>query len=168
MIVGKVAACNNNGCGQFSALNDQGTYIQTEPIAVNTPTEGAHTNEIQIEVLWTPQTAHEEIRGSPVTSYDLRWDAGSNGLEWYSLVGLESENLATGFIVSDYINGGEIYNFQVRSKNKWGWGDYSPVASIKASTWPIMATAPTTSINQADGAVIVQWDEPDHQGSLII
>lgn len=31
-----------------------------------------------------------------------------------------------------------------------------------------MATAPTTSINQADGAVIVQWDEPDHQGSLII
>jgi hypothetical protein len=96
-----------------------------------------------------------------VLSYNLRWDVGSNGLEWYSLIGLESDNLDTGFIVSDNIVGAQYYNFQVRSKNKWGWGDYSPVASIKASSWPIMHHAPTTSIDPTDGAVIVQWEEPD-------
>lgn len=103
-----------------------------------------------------------------MTSYNLRWDAGSNGLEWHSLIGLESDNLETEFIVSDNIIGGQIYNFQVRSKNKWGWSDYSSVASIKASTWPILATAPETSINPVDGAVVVKWDEPDASGSEII
>ena len=36
--------------------------------------------------------------------------------------------------------------------NKWGWGDWSAITSVKASTWPDVVDQPTTSIDPASGA----------------
>ena len=42
-------------------------------------TRGSYTSETQIDIEWTALTAASDIRGSPITSYNLQWDAGSNG-----------------------------------------------------------------------------------------
>jgi len=71
-----------------------------------------------------------------VLSYHIRWDQSYDGLVWSDLLDSLVDRLDTEYIVSDNVVAGKIHNFQVRSKNKWGWSAWSPVASIKASTWP--------------------------------
>jgi hypothetical protein len=78
LIRAKISACNLNGCSEESDSDSQ-TRIETEPGLVSTLVEGILTNEEQIEVKWQPLTTYIETKGSPVTSYNLRWDAGSNG-----------------------------------------------------------------------------------------
>ena len=51
--------------------------------------------------------------------------------------------------------------------NKWGWGDWSAITSVKASTWPDVVDQPTTSIDPASGAVWIKWLEPNFYSSKI-
>ena len=44
---------------------------------------------------------------------------------------------------------------QVRAQNKWGWGAWSPICTVRASTWPAIASQPTTSISPIDGSVLI-------------
>lgn len=103
VIKAKVAACNLNGCGSFSELNTVGARVQTEPVPPQMPTEGLLTNMVQVEVEWLEITAYETTRGSQITSYNLRWDAGTNGFEWFNLIGLDPYYTTTEYIVSDNI-----------------------------------------------------------------
>jgi len=120
-----------------------------------------------VEVKWIALSAHADIRGSPVTSYDLQWDKGTSGLQWESLVGANADSLAIVYIAQSNIIPGKTYQFKVRAQNKWGWGLYSVIKSIKASTWPKIVSKPVTSIEVANGNVLIDWVAPDARSSTI-
>ena len=131
------------------------------------PTEGLLTNQFQIEVEWLALLLHLEVRGSPITSYNLQWDAGYFGLSWSDLTGNLSDYLQTSYIVSSSIVPSAIYKFRIRAQNKWGYSDWSSITTIKASTWPEVVAMPTTSIDVATGNVVVTWVAPNSRGSQI-
>jgi hypothetical protein len=81
-------------------------------------------------------TTHEETKGSEILSYHIRWDKKTYGLEWYDLVGLDSDYVNVEFTHGSDILPGETYRFQIRCRNKWGWSEWSSILWIKASTWP--------------------------------
>jgi hypothetical protein len=66
-------------------------------------------------VKWVALTSYSEIRGAPVTSYNLRWDAATDGLLWYDLVGTTSDSLAIEYIITQGIIPGKYYKVQVRA-----------------------------------------------------
>jgi hypothetical protein len=53
--------------------------------------------------------------------------------------------------------------------NRWGWGPFSPEphTEILAATIPEKVPIPQTSINPADGGVLIAWDAPYENGSAI-
>jgi len=63
-------------------------------------TRGSQTTEHQIEILWTPLTLTEELRGAPIVSYNLQWDEGTTGRDWHDLTGITVDSLNTSFIVT--------------------------------------------------------------------
>lgn len=62
------------------------------------------------------------------------------------MVGEDTDYLLTTFTLTDNIVEGNDYNFKVRSKNIYGWGDYSSLTTIKASAVPAEPAILTTSI----------------------
>ena len=46
---------------------------------------------------------------STISSYELVWDAGSNGLIWSSLIGFTTDSLALTFTVSTGVSPGGNY-----------------------------------------------------------
>jgi hypothetical protein len=75
--------------------------------------------------------------------------------------------LETEYIVTSGIVPSSEYQFQVRAQNKWGWGPWSTIVTVKASTWPEVVTGVATSIDADTGDVIIDWDEPDSRGDPI-
>jgi hypothetical protein len=53
------------------------------------------------------------------------------------------------------LTAGNIYNFRVRALNIWGWGSYSDIKTIKASTAPQTVSNIVTSIDPASGGVLI-------------
>lgn len=83
--------------------------VQTEPAQMLAPTEGLLTNEAQIHLEWLAQLSEEQTHGSEITSYHLRWDAGTNGIVYIDVVGLVSDSIALDFVISNDITPGEFY-----------------------------------------------------------
>jgi len=69
--------------------------------------------------------------------------------------------------VSSGISSAVNYKFKVRARNKWGWGQWSQIVSIRASTWPTVVAKPSTSIELSTGNVLITWIAPLHRGSSI-
>ena len=87
-----------------------------------------------------------------MTSYNLWWDEGSNGEFWYSLIGIIEPILSqSSFTVTNGVLQGQDYKFKVRARNIWGWGSFSPVATIRASTVPSAVTGIVTSYDNVAG-----------------
>jgi hypothetical protein len=104
---------------------------------------------------------------SPVTSYNLWWDEGSNGEFWYSLIGINEPVLTqTLFTVTNNILEGQYYKFKVRAKNIWGWGPFSPEVTIRASTIPSVVIPVTTSYD-VTGGVKIAWAQTKNNGDPI-
>jgi hypothetical protein len=104
---------------------------------------------------------------SPVTSYNLWWDEGSNGEFWYSLIGIDEPVLTqTLFTVTNNILEGQYYKFKIRAKNIWGWGAFSPVVTIRASTFPSVVVPITTSYD-VSGGVKIEWAQTRNNGDPI-
>lgn len=72
-------------------------------------TRGALTSESEIEVKWVALSTNAQIGGSPIVSYYLQWDMGSNGANWYDLIGLTSIYPFTSFIVTSNVVAGTDY-----------------------------------------------------------
>jgi len=49
-------------------------------VPMSAPFEGILTNEAQVQVMWLALTTHNELRGAPITSYNMQWDQGLFGL----------------------------------------------------------------------------------------
>lgn len=130
------------------------------------PSRGSSTTITQIQVDWVALSNVADYGGSPILSYHLQWDAGSNGITFTDLTGLSTESTATTYIVTSGITGGTDYQFKVRAKNLYGWGDYSPIVTIKAAQEPAQVTSITTTVSGLD--IIVDWTEPSTNFDPII
>jgi hypothetical protein len=101
---------------------------------MNAPTRGAQTTEGQIELFWNALTG-VNTGGIQIDSYNLQWDAGSNGATWYDLVGEEGFfSTALTYTKVGGLNAGEPYMFRLKAFNVHGWGPYSIVSTIRAAT----------------------------------
>jgi len=98
---------------------------------------------------------------SPILSYNLQWDQGTQGSQWANLVGHTIDSVLFQFTVSSNVYAGDFYQMRVRAKNVWGWGQFSPILTIKAATRPAkMATKPVTSVDPVTGGVLIEWTAP--------
>jgi len=88
-------------------------------------------------------------------------------LTWYNLIGSSTDSLTTSYIVTNGVVAGDYYQFRVRAKNKWGWGAFSPVFTIQASTIPDKMLPPTTSNNLQTGQVTISWIKPNDRNNAI-
>lgn len=51
--------------------------------------------------------------------------------------------------------------------NIWGWGEWSPILWVNASSYPGDVSKPVTSIDQVTGGVLIQWVAPNDHSSVI-
>jgi hypothetical protein len=63
------------------------------------------------------------------------------------------------------ITTGTTYRFRLRARNKWGFGGYSDVQSISASTVPGQVGTPTTEISGSNFKI--SWLLPEEYGSTV-
>lgn len=57
---------------------DQSTLMISVPSKPLPPTRGLLTNTAQIQIDWSSLLTSLETGGSPITSYNIQWDAGTN------------------------------------------------------------------------------------------
>ena len=131
------------------------------------PTKGALTLQTQVHVLWSDVNFTPNNGDSDIINYNVQWDRGTLGKFWYNLIGSSTNSLTTSYIVTNGIVPGDFYLFKVRAQNKWGYGPFSPVFSIQASTIPDKLVPPTTSLNTANGAVVISWIKPNDRNNAI-
>lgn len=83
----------------------------------------------------------------------MQWDTGTDGRFWSNLAGYSSNFNAATYTATASIVAGETYLIKVRARNYWGWGDFSDIITIKASTFPDKVEPPTTTIDAATGGI---------------
>lgn len=87
LVVAKARARNAWGYGAYSEINTSGAFIQTEPVAPASPVLDIVTSTLnKIKVDW-PALTGLKTGESPITSYNLQWDAGTNKATWSDLQG---------------------------------------------------------------------------------
>jgi len=126
LVRAKVLARNERGWSAASLPNSAGAKIQIEPRPMGVVSRGSLTGPTQIDVYWSAITTPQD-GGSPVTSYHLQYDNGTNANNWTDIVGLSPDSKATSILVTSNLESGTVYGFRVRAKNIFGWGNYSLV-----------------------------------------
>lgn len=109
IIKAQVTAYNDYGWGSTSAFNTAGAIIYDVPVAMATSFRGDATTISQIQVNWTALTASTDIRATSILSYNLQWDAGTNGVTFTDLTGYSTESTSTSFTVTSGIVSGKSY-----------------------------------------------------------
>ncbi len=136
------------GWGEYSNANTIGAIIQNIPGVVKAPTRGILTSTTVMNIEWLPV---EETGGAAIDSYNLQWDDGSEGLNWFDLQGQEgslSTSLTYTSPTNQYIVPGKTYRFKVRAHNVHGWSPaFSTVTLVLASEPPVKPDPITTEIN---------------------
>jgi hypothetical protein len=123
------------------------------------PTRNTQTTVQKLVVDWIALEIPENGY-STILSYNLVWDAGSNGQHWTNLIGYETDTLVKRYQVATGLEPGNWYQLKVKAKNAFGWSDYSDVLEIKAATWPEAGTAVTTQVDEVSGDIQITWVEP--------
>jgi len=121
------------------------------------PTRGAQTSETQIEVLWSALSG-DATGDSAITSYNLQWDAGTNGAQWFDILGEEGFPSLGLTYIQVSVTAGTQYQFKVRAANALGWGQYSLPATISAAAQPDSPDAPTVTL--VNVLVQIAWNAP--------
>ena len=103
--------------------------------------------------------------GSPIISYSLEWDSGSNGAFFTSLIGETSNNILLTY-TKTLLTAGANYQFRYRVKNIFGWSPYSTAISALAATVP-ERPAMVTTLNVGT-SVRIEWSSPYNGASPII
>jgi hypothetical protein len=160
----RVFAANYYGDGAVSAANTAGGDVRVAPTAMGSPRRGGETSVTQIEVEWDA-LAPPDTGGSPITSYQLLWDAGSGAAPSTPLVGLVSDYTSTSYVVSVPGAPGSVYRFQLLAKNVYGWGAASPVVALAASDVPAQPLVATTEVQGTDARI--SWTAPSNNGASI-
>jgi len=162
----KVRAYNERGWSDYSDPNTEAALIQTEPDAMAPVTRNAATVEAEIIIDWVA-LANPEDGYATIAAYNLQWDKGTGGFQWYDLYGVvPTATLLQFSLTTEIVNGG-VYQFKVRAANIHGWGEFSPVTTIKAAKIPEQVISVVTSIDPLTGGVLIDWAAP-HDGSQAI
>jgi len=165
LVEARVAAWNWVGMSQYSEANeavdaDSGelnALARTVPQAPDMPTEGEDTSETQLQVDWTDVVGNKN-GNSEVTSYSLWWDNGDSGVE------PETElvnDLVFTYTITGLVAGS--YRFKVRAHNIYGPGEWSDIATIRASFVPDVVATMTVTLNSPDEGLQTYdfaWTEP--------
>lgn len=163
----KVQAHNDRGWSGLSAANSAGAGVETVPLPMAAPTRGSSTSDTAVQIDWLAVGSGPD-GGSPVLGYALYGDGASNQATWTELAGYSALYTGTSFTMTEAVTAGATYHFKVMAKNKWGWGSFSPVASIFAAKTPAAMGAVTTSIDGATGGVTLAWSAPSSNGGSAI
>ena len=131
----KVQAFNLRGWGSLSDVNTNGARVEIVPVKNDLPMNGVLTTETQIDVNWNPLTTLDQMGGSTCTiiTYNLEWDKGTEAAEWEELTGIYSLYTESQFLQTVGVSSGNYYQFRVRAKNKYGWGEMSDAVTILAA-----------------------------------
>ena len=125
------------------------------------------TSESRIDFKWDPLVTHTETGGTPILSYNVQWDRGFSGIIFFDLAGYSSDFMLTTYSATAKITKGRVYYVRVRAKNYWGWGPFSTVMQIKASTAPDKMSGVKTYIDQLTGGIRVEWNKPYENSDTI-
>lgn len=155
-IVAIFAAHNAVGWGPMSDPTTNGALIQSTPQKMNTPTRDPQTTTQVIQIDWVAQVIPENGY-SEVLSYNLQWDRGTGGETWYNLLGYDSDTLVYSYTTINELTAGVFYEFKVRSRNFFGWSEFSDILYVKAATWPTIADPVVTTIDSSTGDIMVSW-----------
>ena len=127
----KVRARNAFGFGHYSEVNILGDRIQVEPHRVTKPVLDIVVSSLtQIKLDWVALTDFE-TGGSPIDSYKLEWDSGTNAATWSILKG-DSGSFDTSltYTLTD-LTGSNLYKFRILAHNVHGWSSqYSEVVTF--------------------------------------
>jgi len=62
----------------------------------------------------------------------------------------------------------QVLHYRIRAKNRWGWGQFStPNLVMETAKAPERVAVPETTIEPQTGAVKIEWEVPDDNGSGI-
>ena len=100
--------------------------------------------------------AGDDTGGSTIISYNLEWDTDGTGAAFYELAGLSQSYIQTSYTISQGIEVGGFYQFRIRARNKWGFGEYSDPVLFDASYLPEPLDSPPTTTN-VGGLVRIEW-----------
>lgn len=172
-IVARVTAINVYGSSVVSAptASDKQAVILRSPDApLNLANNLQITFGTSIGLTWSQGLQNG---GTPVTSYTLWSDQGSNGNSF--------QPIASGLLTPSYtvtgLSLGTYYIFKVTATNAWGTSDYSATVTILAAQQPnvplppvtifLRGTSPQSYSAQTDTSVQVTWTAPYNGGSPI-
>lgn len=130
------------------------------------PTRGSATSTTELVVNWVALSSPQN-GDSTIYTYNLEWDAGTAGVTFTSIHGFAPYSLVTTYTRSTDVVAGQSYQFRVRALNIHGWGSYSPVLTIVASSKPGQMATVTTSIDSATGKLKIQWVAPNDNFNTI-
>ena len=82
---------------------------------MSSPSRNTTTNSNQVVVNWFLVSSIISAGGSSVTSYNLYWDAGTSGVGWYSVIGLNGPYTDGYYIITTSIQQGVDYQFKIRA-----------------------------------------------------
>lgn len=164
LVVAKILSRNAIGWAEsFSAPNDVGAQIQVLPSTMEDPYEGVATDDTRVQVVWN-ELIEENTGGSAILSYNLEMMIGGVMTE---IVGQTTYYQDTSYLIQTGIQSGQSYSFRVRGRNKWGYGPYSNIVLIEASTNPDTQISTPTLINSGQN-IVISWPEPEDKGSAIL
>jgi hypothetical protein len=132
------------------------------------------TSETQIHSVWDYLTTQAEVGGvtCSIYSYNVEWDQGSAGSQWYELIGVESIYLLNEFVQDELVTSGQEYQFKVRAKNKHGWGAFTAPVTVLAAVRPEAPVTVTSSQNllqaQFDWSYPIEHGSPVHEYEILI
>jgi hypothetical protein len=134
--------------------------VKTVPSAPSSAPYSTSVDKTQITVAMDPISSPMD-GGSPMLSYNLQWDNGTNGATWTSLVGFSPYSLVQTFTKTG-LTTGALYKFRYRVRNVYGWSSYSPVISVYAAVTPSKSSMIVTSLENSN--VKFTWDVSDDGG----
>lgn len=117
------------------------------------------TNEKQIQVDWIALTTVEEIGNSEILSYQLVWDSNSGTTNIIASQNLELTKVLIG------LTRGSDYIFKIRAQNIYGYGEFSDMVTVRASSVPdTMLMIESISVMET---VSISWTAPYNGGESI-
>jgi hypothetical protein len=104
-------------------------------------------------------TTQEEIGNSAILSYQLVWDSATGSASIVASKNMQLTKLLIG------LTGGQDYLFKVRAQNIYGYGAYSDLVTIRASSVPdTMNIVDSISVLET---IVVSWTAPYNGGEDI-
>ena len=153
----QVRAVNDTGEGSWSTVRN----AVTPPAMPSAPTLYAQANgENAIDLSWDPPF---DDGGADIRGYELQ--VSTNGGQTYSR--LTNPSASARAYTHSGLKPGNERHYQLRARNRAGWGEFSqPAFSITATGVP---TAPSLTA-RANGSTEIKlsWTKPDDRGAYIL